>query len=315
MSTDGTPATSMIRMSIVSVILMLFGTPPAQAHGWIFPQQDVWSAWQISPPVTVPIIVLLLVYLAGLRRSRQIGHPVSTGRNVLFFAGMASIYLALQSPLDPMADRLFVAHQVEHMFLRVLGPMLLVLSVPAAPLLRGLPLWAKRWIVKPIIRNRAMRALFGILSNPYVATFVFIGTLYGWQIPSVHDAAILDDRLHDFMHVTMLLSGLFFFWVVLDFRPRTARASAALRLVLLVVVLILNILIGSYLTLKPHVLYPVYDLWGRLWGLSPLEDESWGGLVIWIPSSMMFVVTAIIVFFRMIHHDQDGAGESDPDRP
>lgn len=287
------------------LILMLGGIGTAHAHGWIFPQQDVWSAWQLNPTVTVPVLVLVLVYLAGARRSRDMGHPIPMGRHILFFVGLGLVYLGLQSPLDPMADRLFLAHQIEHLLLRMLGPMFLVLAVPAVPLLRGLPGWAKRQIVKPVIRSRGARMLFAVLSNPYVATALFLGTLYGWQIPAAHDAAILDDPLHDLMHVTMLLSGLFFFWVILDFRPRVARTPVWLRFVLLAIVLVLNILLGSYLTLKQQVLYPAYDLWGRLWGVAPLEDESWGGLVVWIPSSMMLVVNAIIVFFRMLQHDPD----------
>ncbi|MHB1955810.1 MAG: cytochrome c oxidase assembly protein [Sulfobacillus sp.] len=284
--------------------VMVLSMAPAEAHGWIFPQQNVWGAWQLDPPVTIPTLLLIPLYLVGLDRSRCLGRPISAGRNILFFIGILFFYLALQSPIDPMADRSFLDHQVEHMLLRILGPMFLTLAAPAVPLLRGLPHWVKHRIAKPVIRNRAVRTLFSILSNPYVATLTFIGTLYVWQIPVLHDAAILDDGLHDLMHLTMVLSGLFFFWMVFDFRPQGARASYRLRFVLLFVVLLSNILLGSYLTLKGQPLYSAYDLWGRLWGVSPLKDESWGGLVIWIPSSMMVLVAMIIVFSRMVRADQ-----------
>jgi hypothetical protein len=62
------------------------------------------------------------------------------------------------------------------------------------------------------------------------ATLLFIGTTYFWMVPRYHDVAILDEPIHYLWHATLLLSGLVFFWRVLDPRPyrsapRSARAS------------------------------------------------------------------------------------------
>jgi putative membrane protein len=37
---------------------------------------------------------------------------------------------------------------------------------------------------------------------------------------------------------------------------------------------------------------------GHLWSVNPAFDENYGGLVMWIPGSMMFAVTAIFMIYR-----------------
>lgn len=290
------------RCGVRSLLLLLTaGTAPAYAHGWIFPHEPVWALWEITPEVTLPALLAAGLYWSGVRRRRRRGRPTGRWRQAAFYTGLGSIYLALQGPVDPMADRLFVAHQVEHLLLRMVGPMLLALAAPIPELLVGFPPWARRTIVRPIVRNRAVRAVYGFFVHPLVATLVFVAALYVWQVPRYHDLAILDDPIHDLMHFTMLWSGLFFFWMLLDPRPRSAaRVSYGLRYVLLVFSMLTTIGLGALLTFKRAEWYPAYDLWGRLWGVAPAVDESWGGLVVWIPGAMMGVIAGLIMLGRLL---------------
>lgn len=291
-----------------ALVLFTLGVAPAYAHGWIFPHEPIWALWQLTPEVTLPTLLAVGLYWAGTHKRRLRGRPTGRWRQSAYYGGVLSIYVALQGPVDPMADRLFVAHQVEHLLLRMVGPMLLALSVPVAELVMGFPAWARRRIVRPVVRCRAVRATYAFFLHPAVATLMFVGTLYFWQVPHYHDLAILDDPIHDLMHFTMLWSGLFFFWLMLDPRPRSAaRVSYRLRFTLLVFSILATIALGALLTFKGAEWYPAYDLWGRLWGVPPRMDETWGGLVVWVPSAMMSVVAGLVMLRNLLHLDQQAA--------
>lgn len=298
-------ATALRTAAAAAAVLLASGLTPAYAHGWIFPHESPWVLWQLTPELTLPTVLVLVLYWAGVRKRRQQGHPVGAGRQIAYYAGVLSIFLSLQGPFDAMADRSFAMHQIEHLLLRMVGPMLLALSAPIAELLLGVPPWGRRWVVRPIARRRSVRLLYSVSVQPLVATLVFNGALYFWQLPHYHDLAILDDGVHDLMHFTMLWSGLFFFWMLLDPRPRSrARTSFGMRFTLLVLSLLAEIALGALITFKSQVWYPAYDLWGRLWALGAMTDERWGGLIIWIPSAMMGVITGLLMLRLLLILDQ-----------
>lgn len=262
-----------------------------------------WSAWQFTPDIVVATLLVAVLYGAGLWRSRNKQQAARRWHGVSFYAGLGAMFLALQSPIDTFSEHVFVLHQVQHLLLHSLGPMLFMLAAPQGLLITGMPEWLRRYALVPVILNRAVRTIFGFLSQPVVATFLFVGTLYFWQIPSYHDLAVLNDAVHYSMHVTMLAAGLVFFWRVFDPRPAPFGTRYLVRVAMLWVAICTNILIGAFLTLKTEVLYPAYDELGRLWVQNALQDEMLGGLTIWIPGSMMCVVAVLIVIRMWGRHD------------
>ncbi len=254
-----------------------------------------WSAWIFTPDIVMVTLLAAVFYGTGLWRARNKQQEKRLGHGVFFYAGLMAIFIALQSPLDTLSEHVFALHQVQHLLLHSLGPMLIMLAVPEGPLIAGLPEWLRRHVLAPIITSRAVRAAFGFLSRPAVATFLYVGSLYFWQIPDFHEMTLLDESVHYLMHFSMLFTGLLFFWSIFDPRPAPLGAGYGARLVMLCAAITGNILIGSYITLKSVVLYPVYDTLGRLWNLHALTDELLGGIVIWIPGSMMCVIAALIV--------------------
>jgi putative membrane protein len=97
------------------------------------------------------------------------------------------------------------------------------------------------------------------------------------------------------MHVTMLAAGLLFFWRVFDMRPPRKGASYGTRLMMLWLGTLANIPIGAFTSFKDVVLYPAYDVVGRAFGISAIDDERLGGFIMWAPASMMMLVAVLIV--------------------
>jgi putative membrane protein len=251
--------------------------------------------WDFEPDIVILTLIACAVYAAGIVRRPAAEDALRLWRHVAYFSGVAAVFLSLVSPIDAMADRLFWMHQIQHMLLRMIGPMLIALAAPQAMLVAGLPRAVRRSALAPFIGAGALRALFALLSNAAVVTVLFVAALYVWQYPPFHNTAILDDGVHYTMHVTMLAAGLVFWWRVFDQRPAPMGLSYGTRLMMLWIVTLTQIGLGAYITLKSELLYPAYDTVGRLFGINPLTDELIGGFIIWVPSSMMCLLAAILV--------------------
>lgn len=270
----------------------------AWAHGDIEPGENPLHAVPFSPEIIIGILLAALIYAVGLKRMTPLQRRARGWRHLAFYGGLLALTAALQTPIEPIADHIFVVHQVEHMLLRTLGPLLLMLSLPQPVLMRGLPGWARRGVAQPLVTNGVLRAIFGFLSHPFVATLLFVGVSSFWMLPKYHDIAILDEPIHYMWHVSLLVTGLIFFWRVFDARQPPAGPPVPARLFMLWFAAIGNILLGAFLSFKTQVLYSAYIEMGRFWGLDALTDERFGGLTMWIPGGMMFGLAAIAVMWQ-----------------
>ena len=272
----------------------------AAAHGEkVLSDAASLSHWAFSPSIVIMSLLAVLIYGRGMWRRQRAHNPPAPWRNVAYFAGLGVVFLALESPVDALADRLFWVHQIQHLLLRMLGPMLIALSAPEGALVAGLPARVKRRMLNPVVSNAAVRWVFQFLSRAPVAFVVFLASLYIWQIPAVHNAAIKHEGLHYVMHVTMLAAGLMFFWLMFDRRDPPAAISRPVRLLMLIGTAVSNTLIGSITTLKTVELYTAYDAEGRLFGMAPLADEAIGGYMMWVPPSMMCLIAILIVLYAL----------------
>ncbi len=281
-------------------LFLLFYSGLSNAHGTIAKDQSIWTAWVYTPIITIPIIITVLVYMAGLLRRKQQGKPIHIFRGFIFLLGILSFYLALQSPLEPLSDHYFFNHQIEHLILRMFGPWLLILSMPMSTLIQGLPNWARRGMLKPILQNKLVYGVYRIFTQPYLATFLFIATLYVWQIPSLHENAILNQQLHDAMHFSMIFTAFFFWWIISDPRRSAARCSYGIRLFLLWAVTTFNSILGAIITMTRSLIYQVYDQGIDAIQMTAMEDQQYGGVILWVPGGMMGVLGTAVVFYLWV---------------
>ncbi len=54
-------------------------------------------------------------------------------------------------------------------------------------------------------------------------------------------------------------------------------------------------LLGALITLTRSVWYPAYARSAGFWGLTPLEDQQLGGLIMWIPACFIYVIAGVIL--------------------
>ncbi|MEX3922535.1 cytochrome c oxidase assembly protein [Paraburkholderia sp. BR10936] len=247
--------------------------------------------WEPSPTVMICTMLAAVLFVRGKRHAR-----VSLARQLSFWFGLGALYVVLHTRLDYYFEHEFFMHRAQHLVLHHLGPFFIALAYPGAALRAGIPFRWRQRFVRPALAARPVRVALDIVMHPVVAVGLFVGLIYFWLFSPIHLIAMLDWRLYRVMNWSMVLDGLLFWWLVLDSRPAPpARLSPGKRVLVVIAAIPPQIVLGAFIFFTPHELYPVYSICGRAFTwLSPIRDQQIGGLLLWIPGSMMSVVGALV---------------------
>jgi cytochrome c oxidase assembly factor CtaG len=265
-------------------------------HSW----GQLWRTWGLDPGVIMGVGLTGALYLVGITRLWRATHA---GGGILrwqagcFLAGWLSLVVALISPLHPWGEVLFSAHMVQHELLTVVAAPLLILGRPMLAAMWALP---TRWR-KSVVSTTAIRPLEGLwtfASAPLAAWLIHAIALWAWHVPSLFQLALRSPFAHALQHLSFFLSGLVFWWAVVHGRGRT-RAYGTGILYMFTTALHTGVL-GALLAVSGKQWYPVYSLTCWQWGLTPLEDQQLGGLIMWIPASTAYVIAALFFFVQWL---------------
>jgi putative membrane protein len=193
-------------------------------------------------------------------------------------------------------------HRAQHLVLHHLGALLIALGRPAVVLGAALPTGFPRhaWPFRLIYQG------VRILQRPFIASFVFVGLIAFWLIPSVHFAAMLSQPLYLLMNWSMLIDGVLFWLVLVDPRPPelSPMPGYGTRFLMIFGTMITQVLFGSYITFTRESLYSIYSVCGRALPISPARDQIIGGLLTWIPPAMMEAIVMLIVLSLMMNYEK-----------
>ena len=234
--------------------------------------------------------LLVVLTKRGYHIYSRLVRPKLHVRLALFLAGLGITAGAFFGPLPDLGHQYFFVHQTEHLVARLLGPMIIALSQPGGWLAAGL---SKRWRseISRALRSPVIRAV----RNPCLATFLLIASLYFWQIPATYSYAQAFETLEFAAHFGMAVTGISYFSAVFGPGGVVGGWPYGARLMTVFVVIVSNILLGALITLKEVSLYsdaPMAFSDGQRFGLS---DETTGGYIIWVPSSMVMIVAIMLI--------------------
>jgi putative membrane protein len=214
---------------------------------------------------------------------------------ICFVVGVASFWIVLQTRIDYYAQHMFFVHRAAHFVLHHLGAFFIALGMSGPVLFAGMPDF-----LKPVVTARPVRAVLAFLQHPVMAPFLFVGLLYFWLIPQIHTRVMLDANLYELMNWTMAINGVMFWSLILDSRARPpARLSHLMRAALILVIELPQMVLGAILSLSEHDIYPVYTICGRVLDMTALNDQHYGGLIIWLPGTLTSFAAMIVVLVTM----------------
>jgi len=157
---------------------------------------------------------------------------------------------------------------------------------------RGMPR-----VVRRLTDLRILRWIVGVIQQPVIASFLFVGLVAFRLIPAVHFRAMIDCKLYQTMNWSMVVDGILFWVLVLDPRPKPpARVSFAGRATMAVAVVPPQMLIGALIVFASYDIYGFYAWCGRIYpAIGALGDQQIGGLNVWIPPAMMSGAALLLV--------------------
>lgn len=191
-------------------------------------------------------------------------------RIVALGAAFLTVALAASPFIDAAADRHLSAHMVQHV---------LLVSVAA-------PLFAA---------GHPFRRLGGLWSGPRlgagltiaVAGVVQVGVLVGWHLPALYDAALENENIHGFEHLTLLATAVFLWWSL----GRLSGEAAGAGVFALFVVTLPAMALGVAMTLARTPWYAAYAAEDP----HALADQQLAGVVMWAYAGLAAFVGAVVI--------------------
>ena len=291
-----------------------FAGPPTPAR--------VLFDWRFDLIFGTAALVFAALYLAGVRRLRRRGDNWPAGRTVSWLLGCLALLLVSSSGLGRYMPAMFSMHMADHMLLSMLVPILLVLGGPVSLALRALPTAGRD--DPPGMREWLLAALHSRLSrfltNPIVATVLFIAGFYGLYLGGLFDAAVGSHMGHVAMNVHFLVSGYLFYWVVIGVDPTPRPIPPLAKVAVVFASLPLHAFFGVFLMSMQNVLgESFYRSLHLSWHTDLLGDQRLGGGIAWAAGEIPLVVVMIALLVQWTRSDQrtarrlDRAAERDDD--
>ncbi|MDT5275136.1 MAG: hypothetical protein QOG95_2068 [Mycobacterium sp.] len=283
-----------------------FAGPPTPAR--------VLFDWRFDLIFGTAAIVFAALYLAGVRRLRRRGDEWPPGRTVAWLLGCATLLLASSSGLGRYMPAMFSMHMAVHMLLSMLVPILLVLGGPVGLALRALPAAGRG--DPPAMREWLLAALHSklsrLLTNPVVATALFVAGFYGLYLGGLFDAAVGSHIGHVVMNVHFLVSGYLFYWVVIGVDPTPRPIPPIAKVAVVFASLPLHAFFGVVLMSMQKVLGgSFYRQLHLSWHTDLLGDQRLGGGIAWAAGEIPLVVVMIALLVQWSRSDQRTAKRLD----
>ncbi|MCV7380527.1 copper resistance protein CopD [Mycobacterium alsense] len=267
-------------------------------------------------------IVLAAVYVAGVVRLRRRGDGWPPGRTLSWLLGCLALLFVTSSGVGRYMPAMFSMHMVAHMGLSMLVPILLVLGAPVTLALRALPAAGRGDPPGP--REWLLAALHShvsrFLTNPVVATVLFVAGFYGLYLSDLFDIAVSSHAGHLAMNVHFLLSGYLFYWVVIGVDPTPRPLPPLAKVAVVFASLPLHAFFGVVLMGTKTVLgASFYRSLGLSWHTDLLGDQRLGGGIAWAAGEVPLVIVMLALLVQWARSDQrtarrlDRAAERDDD--
>jgi putative membrane protein len=225
----------------------------------------------------------------------EAGRSPTTGQRATFVTALVLIFLSLNGWLHDLSDYyLFSAHMVQHLVLTLVAPPLLIMGTPG-------------WMLRPALKWRGVGPVARAATSAPRAFLVFNVVLIVWHLPPMYGLAMAHHSVHIVQHLCFMVAATLMWWPILSPLPELPRLAYPAQMLYLFLLTIPMSLVAVCIAYSGRVLYPAYAAAPRLWGITPLQDQLIGALIMWIPGGFFFFVIISVVFFRWQQQDEDSS--------
>jgi putative membrane protein len=249
--------------------------------------------WTLEP-ITVGVMVASTIgYALGVRsawRQAGTGSGFRRWQVAAFCGGMFALGVALISPLAWLSDVLFSAHMTQHELLMLVAAPLLVIGRPLLAWLWAVP-GGRRAAVARVFRARTAVRVWQWLTNPLVIFVLHGVTLWIWHVPVLFEWALHSEAVHAVQHLTFMVTASLFWWGMVH--GQYGRAGYGVGVLYVFLTGLHSTILGALLTVAPSTWYRSYEATAAVQRIDALADQQLAGLVMWVPSGVIFMVVGL----------------------
>ena len=271
------------------------------AHG-TRPDQSPWR-WDPHLDVAAVMLVLIGLYLLALKAAggRVVGpgEPLLSRRQRWLLSTAAALLWSFSAwPVHNLAEGFsYTVHMVQHSVYTLVVPPLLILGTPA---------WLWRRALQPVMP--AARRLF----RPWVAVAVYSAVTTATHLPVLADSAVRNGFSHFAQHVALVVSAVAVWWPLTGPLPELRRVRAPrIQVVYLFFLSLAPSIAGSFLIWASSPLYRAYEPFPHLFGLSTLDDQQTGGVVMELVEGLVIWGLILLVLLRTARREGRSAEGED----
>jgi putative membrane protein len=251
------------------------------------------ASFSVHPSTVVGILLCAALYRWRAAVGARNGHRIGRGKPIVLAAALLVLFLSLNGWLHDLSDSyLFSAHMVQHLLLTLVVAPLLIMATPG-------------WMLRPALRVPVIAAIARWLTNPLHSFAIFNVVFAGWHLPPLYNQAMTHHWLHIVQHLMFLIASVLMWWPILSPLPELPRLAYPLQMLYLFLMSIPMSIVAVYIAYADSILYPTYSIAPRIWGISPMQDQQIGGLIMWIPGGLYFFAVISVIFFRWQQRDGD----------
>jgi cytochrome c oxidase assembly factor CtaG len=222
------------------------------------------------------------VYLHGWLQRRSV--PI--WRACSFFLGLLATWIAVVWPSALLNSHMLTSHMIQHLLLMTIAPPLI-------------------WLGEPVITARLMRwplpnRLGNLLGNPVFCWLASTAALIIWHVPAMFQLGMHSSMWHFIQHTSFLITGLLFWWPVIQPWPSVPLWPRWSMLLYLFLGTVPCDVLSGLLVFSDRVVYPMYVSMPRMGGLSPLEDQECAAALMWTCVTVVFLVSGTILAMELL---------------
>lgn len=266
------------------------------------------TAWEFPPIAVITLLVVGGLYLWGVHTLRKRGDKWPVMRTVSFVGlGLGSIAVAVFSFLGVYDTVLFFTHMIQHMLLNMIAPVFLVFGAPVTLALRALPKRPRGWLLTVLHSWVAKVLLF-----PPLTTGLMIASPFILYMTGFYQLTLENDFWHDFLHFYLVTVGCLFFFPLLGVDPVPIKMPYPIRILLFMLTMPFHAFLGVTIMGSTQLIAEEWYLgFDRSWGMSPLEDQTWAGGLIWATGDITMFAAMITIFIQWVQESQREARRVD----
>lgn len=246
--------------------------------------------WHTEPLLVFGVVFAGWIYwiaVFSMRHRLAPETPAAPARAVLFYLGLAAVYIAVGSPIDAIGERyLFWVHMLQHLLLMYLAPIALALG------------FSRDWIVRFGEQQPVAARIIHRLTQPAVNAALLILIFTAWHVPALYEAALRNKVIHITEHLTLFLPSLAIALRLVGPNEGFTRLPWAGRMLLVFALMVGQIPVFAFLAFTSDPLYPTYIYAPRITGISPMEDQVLGAVLMKV-GGMLFALPLLgLSFYR-----------------